>query len=86
MSMPTYIQKLLKKFLPNYTRKKQKSPRLWTTPTYGQKRQYAKTRPILPILSDKLTNILQQKASSILYYARAMDYTMLTALSDISIS
>ena len=38
MSMPTYIQKLLKTFPPDYIRKRQKSPHAWTIPTYEQKR------------------------------------------------
>ena len=84
--MPTYIPKLLRKFPPNYKRKKQKSPHSWTTPTYGEKRRYTKISPTLPVLSDKQTNILQQKAGSLLYYARAMDYPMLPDLSDISIT
>ena len=55
-------------------------------PTYGQKTQYVKTLPSLPALSNSLTSIIQQKAGSILYYARAMDYTILRALSDIYIT
>jgi len=64
--------------------KPQHSPHAWTAPAYWQKRQYTKTRPPLPALSDACTNIIQQKNGSILYYAQVLDYTMLPALSDIS--
>ena len=40
--------------------------------------------PSLPILNNELTNIVQQKTGSILYYGRAIDYSMLPALTEIA--
>ena len=53
-------------------------------PVYGQKRQYAKSLPDLSTLLKHLITEIQQKIGSLLYYARALDYTMLPSLSDIS--
>ena len=64
----------------------QRAPHEWTEPVYGQKRQFAKTLPDLPTLDKFQTSLIQQKAGSMLYYGRAMDYTMLPALSDISVT
>lgn len=54
------------------------------TPVYGLKRQYTKNLPVLPQLSAKLTNLLQQKIGSILYYARAIETPALSALTELS--
>ena len=79
--MPGYVQKMLKKFKHPKPNKPQHAPHSWTTPKYGQKRQYAKVEPILPVLLDKLTNIIQQKVGSILYYSRAIETPALPALT-----
>ena len=62
----------------------QRAPHKWTVSAYGQTRQFAKTHPSLPILNDELTNIIQQRIGLILYYGRAIDYTMLPALTEIA--
>ena len=62
----------------------QRAPHKWTIPAYGQYRQYVKTISSLPILNNELTNIIQQKTGSILYYGRAIDYSMLPALTEIA--
>ena len=82
--MPRYISEMLKKYNHQPPKKHQRAPHKWTTPTYGVKRQYAKTDPDLPILSEKLTNIIQQKTGSILYYSRAIETPALPALTDIA--
>ena len=50
------------------------------------KRQYAKTEPDLPILSDKLTTLIQQKVGAILYYSRAIETPALPTLIDIALT
>ena len=84
VSMPTYIPKMLAKYNHKAPDRLQKAPHQWSTPVYGQKRQYAKSLPDLPTLPKHLITEIQQKTGSILYYARAMGYTMLPSLSDIS--
>ena len=74
----------MKKYNHLTPKKPQRAPHQWTTPAYGQKRQYAKTNPDLPTLSEKLTNIIQQKTGSILYYSRAIETPALPALTDIA--
>ena len=77
--MLTYIPKFLKKINHPKPKRLQKAHHEWTEPIYGQKRQFAKTRPELPTLDKLQTSLIQQKAGSMLYYGRAMDYTMLPA-------
>ena len=84
VSMPTYIPKMLRKFNHKKPSRPQRSPHSWSSPTYGQKRQYAKTNPDLPLLPKPQVTEIQQKSGSMLYYARALEYTMLPALSDIA--
>ena len=62
----------------------QTAPHKWTAPTYGKKREYAQIFPSLPILNNKLTNIIQQKTGSILYYNRAINYTRLHVLTELA--
>jgi len=75
---------MLAKYNHRAPKRLQRAPHQWLTPVYGQKRQYANTLPNLPILPKHLITKIQQKTGSLLYYARALDYTLLPALSDIS--
>ena len=84
MSMPTYIPKMLAKYNHKKPTRLQKAPHQWSAPVYGKKRQYAKSAPDLPVLPKHLVTEIQQKSGSLLYYARALDYTLLPSLSDIS--
>ena len=84
MSMSTYIPKMLAKYNHKAPTRLQKAPHQWSAPVYGQKRQYAKSLPDLSTLLKHLITEIQQKIGSLLYYARALDYTMLPSLSDIS--
>ena len=64
-------------------KKKVLAPHEWTKPAYGRKPQLAPidTTPLFPD-SDKKR--IQQIVGSFLYYARAIDSTILPALSKIS--
>lgn len=81
LSMPDYVMKALRRFNVVIAGRATDSPLLYTPPSYGKsKQQYA------PIdMSRKLNateiNRLQQIIGVFLYYARAVDPTMLTALS-----
>mmetsp|Transcript_6798 Transcript_6798/g.12795 ORF Transcript_6798/g.12795 Transcript_6798/m.12795 type:complete len:338 (-) Transcript_6798:2268-3281(-) len=81
--MPQYIATALKKFHHTPPTHPQHAPAKWTQPTYGAKIQYASndTSPACTA-NEKLQ--IQKITGTLLYYARAVDPTMLVALNDIS--
>ena len=83
IEMPKYIDKTLKKLEHPKPKKPVTAPHKWTIPAYGRKPQFA---PIdnTPPLDDKRKRRIQQIVGSLLYYARAIDSTILPALSEIS--
>ena len=83
ISMPNYITKALKKFAHAIPKQHQAQPHPWTPPQYGAKVQYATDLPVMPLLSAKDRKRVQEVVGTLLYYARAVDPTMLTALNDI---
>ena len=83
LSMPNYVQKALHKFQHKQPAYPQHSPHEWTRPVYGAAIQYAPVPDAQPFLSTKETNIIQQIVGTFLYYAHAVDPTMLMALNKI---
>ena len=83
ISMPTYIEKALRKFTHAKPKRHQYQPHPWIPPLYGAKVQYATSIPDMPILSSKDTQRIQEIVGTLLYYARAVDPTILPALNDI---
>ena len=87
LSMPKYVEHALHKFQehrhPPYP---QHSAHEWTRPVYGAPVQYAPAPDSQPILSTKETNIIQQIIGTFLYYARVIDFTMLTVLNNAGIT
>jgi Reverse transcriptase (RNA-dependent DNA polymerase). len=83
ISMPGYIEKVLTKFQHPPPRRKQDAPAPWNQPAYGQRIQYA-VDDTSPAADKAQKTRIQQIVGSLLYYARAVDYTMLVALNDIS--
>ena len=81
--MPTNVEKTLIKLKHPKPKKLVKAPHIWTIPAYGKKTQLA---PIdtTPPLNDKEKTRIQQIVGSLLYYVRAIDSTILPALSEIS--
>lgn len=84
ISMPNYIDKVLKRFQHTPPAKAQHAPHDWIRPTYGQKIQYAKDIEDLPPLDSEGIQRVQSIDGTMLYYARAVDPTMLPALNEIS--
>ena len=84
VSMPGYVSKALQQFNHKTPSKKQDSPYPWIPPKYGEKVQYAKGEDETPILDDKKKRFIQQVTGKFLFYGRAVDSTMLTALSAIA--
>jgi len=84
VSMPEYIPNVLHKLKHPTPTKPQHSPHPWTRPTYGAKVQLAQEEDQAPILNPQDTKFIQSVTGSLLYYARAVDPTILPALNEIS--
>ena len=82
ISMPGYIEKVLQRFAPQQTTGAA-SPAIYTPPTYGA----PDLRPATddsPALSTSEKHTLQEIIGCLLYYARGIDITLLTAVNHIA--
>ena len=84
ISMPGYIQKALSNFTHPAPKRPQHAPSQWTVPNCGQKVQFAEPEDETPPLSKASVTRLQQIIGTLLYCARAVDSTMLVALSTLA--
>ena len=84
LSMPGYIKKALTRFAHIPPTKPEDSPHECVLPTCGQKIQYAKDPDSTQHLDEKGIKTLQEIVGVLLYYARAIDCTMLPALGSLS--
>jgi hypothetical protein len=83
ISMPGYVSNVLRKFrhdAPNHPRH---TPSRYVIPVYGAKTQYA-TKDETPPLTAQQCITIQRVTGSVLYYARAVDPTVLMPLNDIA--
>jgi hypothetical protein len=81
LSMPGFIKAALHKYQhPAPTRPKH-APRTWNPPIYGAKTQFVDDKTSSPALSDKDVNKLQQLTGTLLYYARAVDPTLIMPIN-----
>ena len=84
VSMPGYIEKALQRFTHPTPTRPQHAPSQWTAPQYGAPIQYADDEDnTAPLPKEGITR-LQQIIGTLLYYARAVDPTMLVALGTIA--
>jgi hypothetical protein len=81
--MPGYISNVLSKFQHDSPKHPQHTPSRYVTPVYGAKTQYA-TKDETPPLTAKQCLTIQKVTGSVLYYARAVDPTVLMPLNDIA--
>jgi hypothetical protein len=81
--MSGYATNVLNKFQDDTPKYPQHTPSKYVTTIYGAKTQYA-TRDETPLLSAKQCNNIQKITGSILYYARAVDTTVLMPRNDIA--
>ena len=82
VSMPGYIKAVLHRFLHPQPKSPQFSPHAHVPIKYGLKtRQYALEPDTSPLLDKKGIKYVQQVVGSLLYYARALDGTMLPTLN-----
>jgi hypothetical protein len=78
-----YVSKVLSKFQHDAPKKLQHTLKKNGTPVYGEKTQYATKDGTTPLTAKQCLTI-QTFTGSILYYARAVDPTVLMPLNDIS--
>jgi hypothetical protein len=83
VSMPKFVDKGRSKYQHSSPKFAQHAPHLWSTPVYGQKVQYAPT-DTSSLLNKKGTTRVQGVSGTFLFYGRAIDYTILPALNQIS--
>jgi hypothetical protein len=83
ISMPGYVSNVLSKFQHDAPKHPQHTPSKYVTPVYGAKTQYA-TKYETPPLTAKQCLTIQKITGSVLYYARAVDPTVLMPLHDIA--
>jgi hypothetical protein len=81
--MPNYVSKALAKFQHTKPKLAQHGPHQWSKPLYGQKSQYANSDESPP-LNTKNTQRVQSVSGTFLYYAQALDPTILPTLNEIS--
>jgi hypothetical protein len=81
--MPCYVSNVLSKFQHDDPKHPQHTPSKCITPVYGTKNQYSTQYETSPLTAKQCLNI-QKVTGSVLYYARAVDPTVLIPLNDIT--
>jgi hypothetical protein len=81
--MPGYVSNVLSKFQHDAPKHPQHTPSRYVTPVYGAKTQYT-TKDETPPLAAQQCLTIQKVTGSVLYYARAVDPTVLMPLNDIA--
>jgi hypothetical protein len=79
--MPGYVSNVLSKFQHDAPKHPQHTPSRYVTPVYSAKTQYATKDGTLPLTAQQCLTI-QKVTGSVLYYARAVDPTVLMPLND----
>jgi hypothetical protein len=82
--MPGYIERALQRFQHLAPTKPEHSPHAWQKPIYGAKTQYAPMPDSSGLITAKDTKYIQEVCDTFLYYARALDSTMLVAIGDLA--
>jgi hypothetical protein len=83
ISIPGYVSNVLSKFQHDSPKHPQNTPSWYGTPVYSAKTQYA-TKDETPPLTAQQCLTIQKVTRSVLYYARAVDPTVLMPLNDIA--
>ena len=84
LSMPGYIERAIQRFQHAPPTRPQHAPHAWQKPNYGAKTQYAETEDTTAPLDAAGTKRVQEVLGTLLFYARAVDSTMLVAIGDIA--
>ena len=83
LSMPDYIPAMLERLRPNCSRTAP-SPAIYTPPSYGQKSPQLTPTDASPDASPAQKKIIERVVGSLLFYARAVDASFLTAVGALS--
>jgi hypothetical protein len=83
ISLPGYVSIVLSKFQHDAEKYSQHTPSRYVTPVYGAKTPYA-TKDETPPLTAQQCLTIQKVTGSVIYYARAVDPTVLMPLNDIA--
>jgi hypothetical protein len=81
LSMPGYIKVALHKYQHPAPACPKHAPHTWNPPIYGSKTQFVNEITTTPALSDKDVNKLQQPTGNLLYYAWAVDPTLIMPIN-----
>jgi hypothetical protein len=81
LSMPGYIKAALHKYQHAAPERPEHAPHTWNPPIYGAKTQYVQDKITSPALFEKDVNKLQQLTGTLLYYARAVDATLIMPIN-----
>ena len=84
VSMPGYIARALHRFQHTAPIKKEHSPHPWQRPNYGAKTQYAPDADESPNVDAANKTRILEVLGTLLFYARAVDSTMLTAIGELA--
>ena len=84
LTMPNYLAKALERFNHPKPKRPQNSPHPCAITIYGAKHQYAKQLDTTPLLDKEGKKYVQSVTGTLLYYARAVDATLLVPLSSIA--
>ena len=84
VSIPGYIPAMLHHSQHIIPVQRQDEPHSWTKPTYGAKLHYAPNTNNSLVLSATKIRHIQSAVGTLLYYALAVDSTMLVAIGSIS--
>jgi hypothetical protein len=79
--MSGYIKAALHKYQHAAPARPEHAPHTWNPPIYGAKTQYMEGENNSPTLSAKDVNKLQQLTGTLLYYARAVDPTLIMPIN-----
>jgi hypothetical protein len=84
ISMPGYIERALQRFQHDGPTRPQHSPHAWQKPEFGASTQYAPDPDHTPLLDLSDTKRVQEILGTLLYYARAVDPTLLVAIGSLA--
>jgi hypothetical protein len=82
ISMPSYVSNVLSRLQHDAPKHPQHTPSRYVTPVYGAKTQYATKDKTLPLMAKQCLTI-KKVSGPVLYYARAVNPTVLMPLTDI---
>ncbi|MGL5936068.1 MAG: reverse transcriptase domain-containing protein, partial [Cetobacterium sp.] len=84
LSMPDYVDKALQRFMHPQPKRAQHAPYPWSAPNYGASIQYAEPEDTSTPFGKTDIKRLQEVIGTFLFYGRAVDNTMLTALGTLA--